>query len=409
MPDEALTIDERYKLLRLHQKKYLKASKSEKGAILNHLETATGLHRGSLKRLLNGPLERKKRQKQRGVEYGPEVDDALRVISAAHNYACAERLQPTLPELAERLARHGEMELSASLLAQLKKISLSTVRRRLKRVYQDVPSRKRRGNVSTGHARSQIPMGRISWDESLPGHFEVDLVHHCGPESKGHFVYSLQMVDVATGWTVPSAMLGRSRRVMVDAFCRCEQRIPFPIIEIHPDNGSEFFTNALLEHWGDIGVEELSRSHPNRKNDNRFVEHRNGDMIRAWFGYWRYDTAAKTRAMNKFYTLMWLYHNFCQPVMRQISKETLESGKIRRRHDAARTPFARLKETGVLTESAMERLERIDRKLNPKRILERLHAQVDIIAQLPPAQEAVTEDIFDTLLLSSLRKEEGIR
>jgi len=409
MPKQALNIEERYKVLRLGQKKYKNASKAEKGVILEHLEAVTGLHRMSLIRLLNSPLQRKRRKKQRGTRYGPEVDDALRVISAAHNHICAERLQPNLVEMADRLALHGDLLLTESLREQLGQISLSTVQRRLKRIYQDVPSRRRRRSVSTGHVRSQIPMGRIPWDETTPGHFEVDLVHHGGPEAKGHFIYSLQMVDVATGWTVPSAMLGRSRRVMVDAFCRCELRIPFPIIEIHPDNGSEFFTDSLLEHWGEIGVERLSRSHPYRKNDNRFVEHRNGEMIRAWLGHWRYDTAAQTRAMNKFYALIWLYHNFCQPVMRQISKETLASGRIRRRHDSARTPFARLKEAGILDEPTLERLDRINRHINPKKILNQLHAQLDIIAALPSAQEGVSEDIFETLLPSSLRKEEGIQ
>ena len=222
----------------------------------------------------------------------------------------------TLLELAENdwLQAWGDGLLSESLGAR--QISLSTVRRRLKRIYQDVPK------SQDGEAINRPCTHRFPWGV-FHGMAILRWIWCIIADRNRKDVYSLQMVDVATGWTCqPQCWAGAD--VMVDAFCRCELRIPFPIIEIHPDNGSEFFTHALLEHWGDVGVEMLSRSHPYRKNDNRFVEHRNGDMIRAWLGHWRYDTAAQTRALNKFYDLIWLYHNFCQPVMRQISKETLE-------------------------------------------------------------------------------------
>lgn len=408
MPDEKLNINERRKVIGLSRSTYLKAKRVEKTAILDHLVIVTGLRRMTIMDLLNHGTERTKRKRQRGATYGPDVDDALRIISTAHNHICAERLQPNLVAMAERLAAHGELILTPSLKTQLGVISVSTVQRRLSKIYQDKPCKQRRRKVSTGYARSQIPMTRIDWGEKEPGHYEVDLVHHGGSEPKGHFVYSLVMVDVATGWTVPAAMLGRSRRVMVDAFTRCELRIPFPIIEIHTDNGSEFFTDSVLNHWGEVGVKMLTRSHPYRKNDNRFVEHRNGELIRGWLGHWRIDTAAKTRVLNRFYALLWLYHNFCQPMQRQIEKETLANGKVRRRHDTAQTPFDRLKKTGVLASRTLDRLERINRRINPLSIVAQLGAQLDRLAALPPASEENTEDIYETLLPSSLRKEEGI-
>ena len=123
-------------------------------------------------------------------------------------------------------------------------------------------------------------MKRIPWDEAEPGHFEVDLVHHCGPSASGEYVHTLQMVDVTTGWSERVAVLGRSFRVMRAGFQRCLERLPFPVLEIHPDNGNEFFNHHLVRFFRDAvqGV-DLSRSRPYRKNDNRNVEQKNSSSI----------------------------------------------------------------------------------------------------------------------------------
>jgi len=130
---------------------------------------------------MQGSLERRPRQRQRGRTYGANVDDALRVIAESYDYICAERLQPNLVAMAEHLAVHGELQVSAGLLAALQKISVPTVRRILQRIAQDQPHLPRRGPESANQATRDIPMRRIPWDVSEPGHFEVDLVHHSGP------------------------------------------------------------------------------------------------------------------------------------------------------------------------------------------------------------------------------------
>ena len=132
--EEKMTLNERRKYLRLIRKRYLKTSKLERGRLLDEMEAVTGLHRKSLTRLMSGSLERRPRHRQRGRTYGPEVDDALRVISDSFDHICAERLQPTLVEMAIHLAHHGEIEISQPLLDQLSRISLSTVRRTLNRL-----------------------------------------------------------------------------------------------------------------------------------------------------------------------------------------------------------------------------------------------------------------------------------
>jgi hypothetical protein len=182
------------------------------------MEAVTGLHRKGLIRLMNGSLERKPRRKQRGRTYGLEVDDALHIISETLDYICADRLTPNLVWMATHLAAHGEMDTSPLLLEQLERVSISTVKRRLKRIGQDRPRLPRKGPRRANKIERDIPMKRIAWDEQEPGHFEVDLVHHCGNSASGEYVSTLQMIDIATGWSERVAVLGRSYLVMQDAF-----------------------------------------------------------------------------------------------------------------------------------------------------------------------------------------------
>jgi hypothetical protein len=261
---------------------------------------------------MNGSLDRKTRCRQRGETYGPEVDDALRVIHESLDYVCADRLTPNLVWIARHLVAHDEMEAPSSLLEQLAQISISTVKRRLKRITQDQPCLPRRkGPKRTSKQLAAVPMVRIPWNEQEPGHMEVDLVHHSGPITSGEYVCSSQWIDVATGWSERAATLGRSYLVMEDAFICFLHRLPFSLLEFHPDNDSVFFNNHMFRFWGETvpGV-RLSRSRPYHKNDNRFVEQKNFTLIRAYLGYQRFDTVAQTLAINHLYDDMWLYHKY---------------------------------------------------------------------------------------------------
>ena len=193
----------------------------------------------------------------------------------------------------------------------------------------------------------EIPALRIPWDIREPGHFEVDLVHHGGPSSSGEYLHTLQMIDVATGWSERVAVLGRSALVMEAAFRRILARLPFPIIELHPDNGSEFLNYHLLKFFKEAvkGV-RISRSRPWQKNDNCHVEQRNDSLVRAYLGYDRLDSVAQALAANQLYDQMWLYYNFFQPVL-HITAKTLvvndgQRPHVKRRYDTASTPFDRL-------------------------------------------------------------------
>ena len=390
MPDtERMTVDERRKCLKRMQGRYLAATREERSRLLDELVVLTGLHRYSVVRLLKGgTLERQRRRRQRGREYGAAVDDALRVIWESLDYVCAERLTPGLVATAEQLARHGELVVTEELLAQLGRISVSSVQRRLTRLGQDTMRLPRRGPERANKVAREIPRRRIPWDTAEPGHFEVDLVHHSGPSSSGEFVHTFQMIDVATGWSERVAILGRSQRAMEEGTRLILARLPFPVKELHPDNGPEFLNHHLIRIWGEaIAGLQLSRSRPYQKNDNRFVEQKNDTLVRAYLGQARLDTAEQCAALNVLYDQLWVYYNLFQPVLHLVEK-THDGTRIRRRWDEAKTPFARLLAINTLDPAARTRLEVLYAETNPRAL--RRTIQAGLHALLYPRPSVLT-------------------
>jgi len=404
--DDEMTIDERRKYLRKRQKRYAKADRIEKGKLLDEMEQVTGLHRKYLIQLLRGDLKRKPRRRQRDRTYGAEVDDTLRVIDESFDYICAERLAPNLVWMTKHLARHNELKASDELLAKLGEASISTVGRILRRLRQDEPRLPRRKAPKRSKLTQNIPMKRIPWDTATPGHFEVDLVHHCGPTASGEYICTLQMVDVATGWSERVAVLGRSFLVMGHAFRVILRRLPFPVLEVHPDNGSEFLNQHMFRLWGDTvqGV-TFSRSRPYHKNDNRNVEQKNSTLVRAYLGFDRLDSVAQTLATNQLFELMWVYYNLFQPVMHLLEKQVMrENGqpvRIKRRHDQARTPFDRLCATKMILPEHREQLEALRDQTNPRVLRQQIYDAIDRLFALPGAVPGVTENVHLTLVENS--------
>lgn len=396
--EDKMTVDERRKYLRVMKPRYDSADKKGRGRLLDKMEQVTQLHRKSLVRLLSAPaLSRKPRQRQRGRQYGPEVEDAIRVVAEAMDFVCAERLKPVLPEMAAHLARFGEIHLTADLISDLQTISIATVGRILRRHRQDTHRLPRKPPGATNKYTKAIPALRLPWNETQPGHFEVDLVHHCGPSTDGTYVHTLQMVDVATAWSERVAIYGRTQTETEAGFARIRGRLPMPVIQFHPDNGSEFLNHHIIRCWQEAsnGL-KISRSRPWIKNDNRFVEQKNRTLVRAYFGELRFDSRWQCARMNELYDLMWVYYNLFQPVMRLKEKVvvTAEDGstKTRHRYDQARTPFERLCQTGAISQQKKAELEQLRQATNPRELrrkINRLLAELcDTASELTVLPEA---------------------
>jgi hypothetical protein len=398
---EPMTLSERRKYLGLIQPRYRKASRRERSAMLDEAERVTRRHRKSLIRLLRGSLERKPRRRQRGRSYGPQVEYAVRLVARALDYPCAEWLKPALVPIAHSLAEHGELELSPDLLQQLGCVSVSTVGRMVQRMRRDghlARGARRRPPAPNPLTRS-IPAGRLPRDLPDPGHFEVDLVHHAGHSTDGQYVHTLQLIDVATGWSERVAILGRSYTVLQDAFARILARLPFPILELHPDNGVEFFNRFLLTYWKQaVPHLTLSRTRPYRKNDNPLVEEKNGSLVRGYIGFARLDTVAQTNLLNQIYDRMWLLHNFFHPVMRLERKWHHADGRLARTYDIPQPALDRLCLTAALEPQRQAALLQLRQVTNPLELRNEVHALLDRLSRLPNAKPGRTQDVRRTLI-----------
>ena len=406
--DEKMNIDERYKYLRIQQPRYAQAqTRRAKQELLDEMESVTGLHRKYLIQLMQqDTLQRHPRSRERDKTYGPDVDAVLAVVWEALDYICPQRVKPVLVFTAEQLVACGELQLGPHLQGQLAAISASTIGRHL----PPLPS----SRVARAHKRFQnvhqeeIPIRRIPWDIQEPGHFELDLVHHCGGRTEGEYVYTLQIVDVATGWSGRRAILGRSYLVVADALYYLAQQIPFPYLELHPDNGSEFLNDHLLRFWDEYYPDmDRSRSQPGTPNDNRYVEQKNSTLVRAFLGDIRLDTVRQTRYLNHIYDQMHLYHNFIQPVMHQIAKEWVphaegSRGYTRRKHDEAAPPVVRLCATEILPEERRWALLEQRRALNPLALRRQIYADLEHLFSYPCAVKGKPESAFETLAYPEL-------
>jgi hypothetical protein len=378
MPTEdEMTLDERRKYLKRMKPRYMQAKRGERSALLSEMEQVTGMHRKSLTRLLHAQsLERKKRQSPRCRSYGKAVEEVIVFVWESLDYICAERLTPILLTMAQHLARFGVVKLTREVEEQLQTISRATVSRVL-RAYR---SRRRRlpqkGAERANQVTKGVPMGRLAWDLKEPGHFEVDLVYHSGESTTGEHGHTIQMVDVATGWSERVAVMGRGQRAMEAGFAHLLSRLPFAIVELHPDNGSEFFNYHLVHYWKEkvVGV-QLSRSRPYQKNDNRIVEQKNDTLVRQYFGDLRFDRPEQIEAMNALYEQMWIYYNLFQPVM-HLREKTVIGDKVRRKWDQARTPFERLKATGKLSAQQEQHLQTLYEQTNPRNLREEIYQRL---------------------------------
>jgi hypothetical protein len=384
MCDEySMSVDERYKYLCRKSEQYHLASRREKSEILDEAVSVTELGRKYLCHLLNGaPPQRKERQRQRGLRYGYRVADAVRVVAESLDWICAERLQPVLAQTAQHLASFHELDVDESLLEKLRIISVSTLHRMLQSIRKDEPRLPQRRGRPSSPMKAQVPMTRIPWDLDQPGHFEVDLVHHCGESTGGDYMCTMQWIDVATGWSERIAVLGRSAREMIPAFQAVLARCPFPVLELHPDNGSEFFNGHLLRFFRtQVTGLKLSRSRPFHKNDNRFVEQKNATLVRAYLGNARLDTRTQCRALNDIYGAMWVYYNLFQPVLHQQGclYEQDDQGRlhVHRMQDTAQTPLDRLLARADLPSQTRDSLLALYNQTNPRALRRQIRQQLD--------------------------------
>ena len=359
------------------QGRYQKATRQEKGRILDEFVRVTGYHRKAAIRLLARGYEKGGTNRPgRPKEYGLEVLAALKRVWEASDRMCSRRLQPFLPELVRVLEQHGELAVPMEIKDQLCRMSQATIDRLL-RPYRHRGLRRPFSTTKPGSLlKAAIPMRTFTdWDDKRPGFLEIDLVAHCGESTEGFYLNTLSAVDVATGWVECQGVWGKGQQRVGAAIHRTGQCLPFPLLGLDSDNGSEFINHHLYAYCQRNRI-TFTRSRPYKKNDSAYVEQKNWSVVRRLVGYDRYSSKEALAQLNRLYRLVRLYTNFYQPVM-QLQHKTRHGAKVHKVYDQARTPYQRVVEAGVLTEAQQKTLAEQYQSLNPVKLLEQINQALE--------------------------------
>lgn len=368
-----MSIQAKRELLAQTAPRYRAATPRQKGAILDEFVAATGYARKYAIRLLGQPRVPPPAPitRSRARTYGPEVVAALTVAWAAANYVCAKRFVPFLPELVASLERHGHLALSPQVRTQLLTLSPATADRLLRPLRE----RTRPRGIGTTKAgtllKHKAPIRTFAeWDDIRPGFLEADAVAHCGTRAEGPYLSSLVLTDVATGWTECLPLLHHGYADVLRALDQVRDLLPFPLLGLDTDNGSEFLNYPLLEYCEQATI-TFTRGRAYRKNDQCYVEQKNGSIVRQIVGYDRFEGELAYHQLAELYRALRLYVNFFQPSLKLELKRRAGS-QVYRRYDTAQTPCQRLLAAGVLDDATCARLVALAEGLDPVQLLHQL-------------------------------------
>ncbi len=360
--------------------RYLLAGKRDKSRILDELCATTGWHRNHARKALKSALQPKivTPRSPRPVKYGDEVIAALVLCWTVLGMPAGKRLAPMLGELVGVLRHFRELTIGEDTAALLVSMSAATIDRRLAGERAKNQLRGRVGTKPGSLLKSQIPVRTwAEWDDARPGFVEIDLVWHDGGIRGGGHAFTLTVTDIATGWTENRSVLDKSAKCVLAALNDIARAMPFPILGVDSDNGSEFINDDLF-HWCQRRQITFTRARPGNKNDGCHVEQKNWAVVRTIVGYYRYDTAAELLLLNEIWKVQSKLTNYFYPQQKLISK-VRKGAKVSKKHDTAATPFHRAIDHPTMTVQRIVALTRTYSLINPaaaQRQIQALTAQL---------------------------------
>ena len=388
--------------------RYREASRDQKSIILNEFIASTGYARKYAIRLLTMPAVPMvvRTQRPRPRRYGLEVQEVLRILWGAANYIGSKRLAPFLEELVPVMERHGHLKLTEATRIQVLSMSPATI----DRILQPLRKAGAAKGISTTKPgillKKQVPVRTFAdWNEAGPGFFEADLVAHCGNSTEGAYLNTFVLTDVATGWVECLPLLYRSRETVIESLDHVRKMLPFPMLGLDTDNGSEFINSDLIAYCAREKI-TFTRGRAYKKNDQCFVEQKNGVVVRQLIGYDRFEGEMAYLQLREIYRAVRLYVNFFQPSMKLHEKHR-SGARVQKIYYPAKTPFQRLR--AVLGTEATDDLFVIYHALDPVELLRQIGVLQDALWKHAVLQKGGHSNKDGTIGLPAIRFEHARR
>ncbi|GAB3768296.1 ISNCY-like element ISBj12 family transposase [Ramlibacter monticola] len=361
--------------------RYREAAGQKRTNILDEFVAVTGYHRKHAIRVLGSTDESERPKQRRHRLYDEAVRQALIMLWEAADRLCGKRLKALLPMLIEAMERHGHLALDPIVRSKLLQVSAATMDRMLSEAKaQSGTGRRRRSGVGAAIRRS-IPVRTFAdWRNPPPGFFEVDMVEHCGSmKTGGDFVHTLVLTDIATGWTECIAMPVRNQSLVIEAFAIAAEELAFPMLGVDTDNDSAFMNQTVFDYCKDNRLEQ-TRSRAYRKNDQAWVEQKNGAIVRRLVGYGRLSGLTATQELTQLYSASRLYINFFQPSFKLKAKRR-DGARVSKTYHPPATPCERLLASPDINDAVKTKLRRQFDALDP----------VALLRDIRSAQQRLTE------------------
>jgi hypothetical protein len=384
--------DVRDEVIEALRMRYHGASRADKGRLLDQLVAITGCHRKHAVRLLGatsgssspGPATSSR-------VYDEAVKQALIVAWEAADRICGKRLKAVLPVFVDAMERHSHLALDESVRARLLSMSPATMDRMLAPVRQAAGRRRKKRSAPT-KAGKQIPKRTFSeWDEPCPGDLEIDFVVHCGGRLSGSYIHSLVATDVCSGWTEAVPLLAREQSLTVAGLDVIRKRMPIRVTAINSDNDSAFINDTLVQYCNDTEL-NFTRSRPYHKNDQAWIEQKNGAVIRRFVGYDRYVGAVAGQTLAQLYAAVRLYVNYFQPSFKLLNKKRY-GAKVVKTYDKATTPCDRLLNHKAVDARTKDTLRKRRARLDPVTLLQRIRKAEEALVALSSGHEIRSADV----------------